>query len=396
MKPHYKILFLTLLAFTFLSGCLSMNSYDDEFEEIVEQPVTGKNIIPNSPASSKSAKVVSAKVTSPKVISPKVVSPKISPKKPPVDNIKNPDDILSDYRLGKGDVIKIKVFGEEDFSLETALSKEGRISYPFLGDLKLSGLTVNQVERKITSGLRAGYLKNPKVTVTILEYRQIFVNGQVKNPGGYAFKPGMTVNKAISLGGGFTETASRDEIFLIRDGDKSRTKKKVGLYSFVGPGDIIIVKEYKKVFVNGEVKNPGSYEYIKGLTVNKAISLGGGFTDTASRDEIYIIRDGDKSATEKKVGLFSLIGPGDIIIVKEYKKFFVNGEVKNPGSYEYIPDLTVEKAVSMAGGWGEFASPRWSKIYVIRDTDKTGKNIRVNLGSPVYPGDIITVQETTF
>jgi polysaccharide export outer membrane protein len=398
MKQPHHIFFLILLVLTFLISCSSINSFDDEFEEIVEQPVkasTSKDYISSSTKSHQTPKQDykhSHKSTLPQPQQQVVKTEKTAPKA----ITKAPETILSDYRLGKGDVISIKVFGEEDFSMETALSKEGRISYPFLGELKLSGLTVSQVERKIASGLRAGYLKNPKVTITVLEYRQIFVNGEVKTPGGYAFKPGMTVNKAISLAGGFTETASRDEIFLIRDGDKSATEKEVGLYNFIAPGDIIIVKEYKKIFVNGEVKNPGSYEYIRGMTVNKVISLGGGFTETASRDEIFLIRDGDKSATEKKVGLFTLVNPGDIIIVKEYKKFFVNGEVKNPGSYEYIPNLTVEKAISIAGGFGEFASPRWSKIFVIRDTDKQGRNIRVNLKSPVFPGDIITIEETTF
>jgi len=307
MKQQHQILFLILLVFTFLSSCSSINSFDDKFEEIVEQPVKGKDKTPNTrPASPKPPK------TSPH-----------SKKSPPVETRQqDPEKILSDYRLGKGDVISIKVFGEEDFSLETALSKEGRISYPFLGDLKLSGLSVNQVENQITLGLKGDYLRNPKVTVTILEYRQLFVNGEVKTPGGYAFKPGMTVNKAISLGGGFTETASREEIF--------------------------------------------------------------------------IIRDGDKSVTEKKVGLFSFVSPGDIIIVREYKKFFVNGEVKSPGGYEYIPNLTVDKAISIAGGLGEFASSRWSKMFVIRDTDKSGRQVRVHLKSPIFPGDILTVEETTF
>ncbi len=406
-QEHHILFFLILLVFTFLSSCSSMNSFDDDFEEIVEQPVkvstTSKDNSSNSRTKPHQSPKQSYQHSQTKLPPYQQPVPVVKTEKPdppvisdPPVSSKDPEAILSDYRLGKGDVISIKVFGEEDFSMETALSKEGRISYPFLGDLKLSGLTVNQVERKIASGLRAGYLKNPKVTVTVLEYRQIFVNGEVKTPGGYPFKPGMTVNKAISLAGGFTETASRDEIFLIHDGDKSATEYKVGLYNFIAPGDIIIVKEYKKIFVNGEVKNPGSYEYIRGMTVNKVISLGGGFTETASRDEIYIIRDGDKSSTEKKVGLFTLVNPGDIVIVKEYKKFFVNGEVKNPGSYEYIPNLTVEKAISIAGGFGEFASPRWSKMYVIRDSDKKGRNIRVNLKSPIYPGDILTVEESTF
>lgn len=302
MKQHYHILFLTLLVVTFLSSCvfnkLLENGTIEEIEVSVEQPNPPQPHLKISGTKQKHFTV-------------------------PVDTgPKDPETILSDYRLGKGDVISIKVFGEPDFSMETALNQEGKISYPFLGELKLSGLSVSQIEKKITLGLKDGYLKDPKVTVTVLEYRQLFVTGEVNRPGGYAFQPGMTVNKAITLGGGFTETASPDEIF--------------------------------------------------------------------------IIRDGEKNATEKKVGLDSFVAPGDIIIVKKYKEFFMSGEVRNPGNYRYIPNLTVEKAISMAGGLSEFASPNWSKIYVIRDKDKTGKKIRVNLKSPVYPGDIITVGESLF
>jgi len=81
--------------------------------------------------------------------------------------------------------------------------------------------------------------------------------------------------------------------------------------------------------------------------------------------------------------------------VKEYKKIFVNGEVQKPGSYDYIPELTVEKAISIAGGFTQFGSARWSKILILRDGDKT-EPVPVSLNTPVHPGDIITVEESIF
>lgn len=228
------------------------------------------------------------------------------------------EEILSSYRLGKGDLISIKVFGEEDFSMEAHLNKEGSLSYPILGELRLAGLTVGEVEQKIVSGLKGDYLVNPKVTVTVLEYRQLFVNGEVKNPGGYPFEPGMTINKALSLGGGFTENASREEIFIIRDGENS---------------------------------------------------------ELAARLDTYV-------------------SPGDIILVKEYKEFFIKGAVKSAGSYAFIPNLTVEKAISIAGGFSEFGSVNWSRIYIIRD--ETSNSVRIELNTPVNPGDMITVKESAF
>ena len=75
------------------------------------------------------------------------------------------DSILSDYRLGTGDSIKISVFEEPDLGLEVRLSDAGTVSYPFLGELEVSGLTVGQLEQLITEGLEGDYLVTPNVTV---------------------------------------------------------------------------------------------------------------------------------------------------------------------------------------------------------------------------------------
>lgn len=154
------------------------------------------------------------------------------------------DKSLSSYRLASGDVISIHVFGEDDLSRDKIrLSDAGTISYPVLGEIKVLGLTAGELEQFITSGLKGRYLVNPKVSVTIQEYRQFFVNGQVEKPGGYSFQPGLTIRKAVSLAGGFKERASQEKIFVIRDGDTSQTPNKVDLNAPVYPGDIITVEE---------------------------------------------------------------------------------------------------------------------------------------------------------
>ncbi len=339
-RNRYNLLFLILILIL-ITSCASVSVEDEvteisekNMEEFVEPFKPSETItVLKPPTQSETITVLKPPTQSETVASTQILNPSpqvkqsFSQRTNPKYSIltqkqENLDDLLSSYRLGQGDVISIKVFGEEDFSVDTPLSKKGTISYPFLGELQLANLTVKQVENLIMSGLKGDYLKNPKIMVTILEYRQLFVNGEVKAPGGYAFKPGMTINKAISLAGGFTDNASREELFVIRDGDQTMTPLLATLKTYVGPGDTVLVREYKK--------------------------------------------------------------------------FFVNGEVKAPGSYAYIPDLTVEKAISMAGGFGEFASARWGKIYIIRDDDKTETSIRANLKTPVYPGDIITVEESAF
>jgi len=150
---------------------------------------------------------------------------------------------ISEYRLGTGDKIRIQVYNEDDLYLEARVDDGGIISYPFLGTLKVVGLTPVQIEDVITSRLKGDYLVNPKVSVDIIEYRQFYVNGEVQSPGGFPFQPGITVRKAISVAGGFKERASKEKIFIIRESSPDKKPVKVELDDKVSPGDIITVEE---------------------------------------------------------------------------------------------------------------------------------------------------------
>jgi len=151
---------------------------------------------------------------------------------------------LSLYKLGAGDLITIKVLGEDDLKREKIrLSDAGTISFPVLGEIRVRGLTVGGLEEAITKGLKGRYLLDPQVTVSIDEYRNFFVNGHVEKPGGYPYMPGLTVRKAISIAGGFKERASREKLNLIRDDDPTQTAKRVDLNTPVLPGDILTVEE---------------------------------------------------------------------------------------------------------------------------------------------------------
>jgi polysaccharide export outer membrane protein len=153
-------------------------------------------------------------------------------------------DLLSSYKLGAGDVISIRVFGEDDLSREKIkVSDAGTVPYPVLGELKILGRTVGELERQITEGLRGRYLVNPRVAVTLEEYRPFFVNGQVAKPGDYAFQPGLTVAKAISLAGGLRERASTSKMFVVREQDPTHTRVKVEMNSEVHPGDVLTIEE---------------------------------------------------------------------------------------------------------------------------------------------------------
>ena len=149
----------------------------------------------------------------------------------------------SDYKLGPGDRIIIKVFGEEDLSMDVRLNDTGRLNYPFLGELVVQGLTVAELEQLITRGLRGSYLRDPTVTVLIAEYRPFFVNGEVQRPGAFPYQPKLTVEQAIALGGGFTQQGSHSRIDVIRASDPQHKAVRVELTDPVFPGDIITVKQ---------------------------------------------------------------------------------------------------------------------------------------------------------
>ena len=155
-------------------------------------------------------------------------------------------DATDSYKLGPGDYISISVYGESDLSIQVRIGSSGSISYPFLGDVSVAGLSAKQLEAKLLSGLKGPYLVDPSVTVSMLEYRPFYVNGEVKRPGSYPFQPGLTVERAISIAGGFTDRASRSKISVERDdsnSDQERKKKSVRLQDVVLPGDVLTVEQ---------------------------------------------------------------------------------------------------------------------------------------------------------
>ena len=151
---------------------------------------------------------------------------------------------FSKYRLSTGDVISITVLGEDDLKRDKIrLTDAGTISYPVLGEIAVRGKTVGELETMITEGLRGRYLVNPRVSVTIDEYRPFFINGQIERSGSYPYQPGLTVRKAVTIAGGFKERASQSKIYVVRDRDPTHASIKVDLNTPIYPGDTITVEE---------------------------------------------------------------------------------------------------------------------------------------------------------
>jgi polysaccharide biosynthesis/export protein VpsN len=150
----------------------------------------------------------------------------------------------STYLLGSGDVIDITVFGEEELTLrDVKLTDAGTVSYPFIGEIRAAGKTAAELEKVIRAGLLGDYLIDPKVSVRVKAYRAFYINGEVKSPGGYPYEPGLTVRKAVSLAGGFTEWASKSAVTVIRETDPEKEPEKVKLDAVIQPGDIITIDQ---------------------------------------------------------------------------------------------------------------------------------------------------------
>lgn len=150
---------------------------------------------------------------------------------------------LTQYVLGADDVISITVFNEPDLSLKEArVSSSGTIAMPLIGQVAVTGLTITQVEQEIHKMYLGDYLKKPDISVSIVEYRQFYVNGEVDKPGGFSYRKGMTVERAITLAGGFTGRASKDKISIVRENTDGKPIA-ANLTTLIRPGDVITVQE---------------------------------------------------------------------------------------------------------------------------------------------------------
>ncbi|MGE3934262.1 MAG: polysaccharide biosynthesis/export family protein [Rhodospirillaceae bacterium] len=152
-------------------------------------------------------------------------------------------NVVAEYQLGSGDHIKIKVFGHDDLSADVYLDGTGSISLPLIGTVKAGGTTIRQLEAMVADKLKPDYLRNPRVTVEVLNYRPFYIIGEVKNPGSYAYVNGMTIINAVALAGGYTYRARENSVFITRANDSARAKQRANHDSLVLPGDVIEVPE---------------------------------------------------------------------------------------------------------------------------------------------------------
>ena len=147
------------------------------------------------------------------------------------------------YRLGVGDRLKLDVFGEQELSGESEVNASGIVSLPLLGDLPVKGKTIDEFSAMVRSRLSQGYLKNPRISVQVLNYRPIYVQGEVKHGGEFGYKPGLSIADTIALAGGYTYRAVTSSIILRRQGDAQGHVIPMDGTIPVLPGDNLLVDE---------------------------------------------------------------------------------------------------------------------------------------------------------
>jgi len=147
------------------------------------------------------------------------------------------------YKLGTGDRVRVIVFNEEDLSGEFEVDSTGSLALPLIGNVSARGLTLREFETSIADALRDGYLKDPRVSVEVLNFRPFYIIGEVENGGEYDFVPEMTVLNAVALAGGYTYRADDRRVFVTKAGTNSEVEHRMDTAIKVLPGDIIRVPE---------------------------------------------------------------------------------------------------------------------------------------------------------
>ncbi|REL32681.1 polysaccharide biosynthesis/export family protein [Thalassotalea euphylliae] len=147
------------------------------------------------------------------------------------------------YELGAGDKILITVYDEPDLRTEVKVNKSGLVSFPFLDDINVLGITPEALEKRITDGLKGDYLIHPQVSVSIVEYRPFFIHGEVKRPGGYAYQDDLRLDKALALAGGLSARASKSAWQITREVDGKTITITADIATIVLPDDIIKIEQ---------------------------------------------------------------------------------------------------------------------------------------------------------
>jgi polysaccharide export outer membrane protein len=251
---------------------------------------------------------------------------------------------VDDYIVGPNDVLNITVFEQPQLTGKYIVQADGTFTFPLLGRLKAGGMSMQLLENELRDRLvKGGFLKQPQVGVSVDQYRsqQIFIMGEVRQPGSLQFTGSMSIIEALARAGSTTEHAGPEAVILrLPNGgappdaaaiERAQNSKdtnlvRVNLQNLQGAlsqnielraGDTIFVPRAESVFVSGQVRNAGEYNIRKGMTVRQVLTLAGGLTERGSPRRIQIIRSVNGIDSTVPATLQDTVRAGDTIVVRE-------------------------------------------------------------------------------
>jgi polysaccharide export outer membrane protein len=238
----------------------------------------------------------------------------------------------ADYRLGVGDVLRITVFQNPELTLESRLNEGGLLSFPLIGSVRLGGLSVPEAERLLADSLaRGNFLRNPQVTIIVLQVRgnQVNVLGQVGRPGRYPLETADTrLTDMIALAGGVAPGGA-DVVVVTGTRDGKPFREEVDLPALFAAGgaardivlrngDAVWVDRQPLVYIYGEVQRPGPMRLERGMTLLQALATGGGLTPRGTEKGIRVHRKGSNGEVEvTQPAMTDTLREGDVVFVRE-------------------------------------------------------------------------------
>ncbi|MFI0490735.1 SLBB domain-containing protein, partial [Flavobacterium sp.] len=305
------------------------------------------------------------------------------------------------YILGPGDELQVSVYGVQEFSASIPVTVEGKVSIQYVGQIPVSGMTIEAATQKIKTAMARVYSTvgsgQSQVGISLSRIRTIKVTliGS-KQPGNYSISSLSTVYNALFLGGGPGKNGSYRNIELLRN---NKVFKTIDIYNFLVNGnqsdnvglkdnDVIRIPAYtQRVTIEGQVKRPGIFEMKKGETFNHLLSFASGFNEFAYTASVNVLQKTSKDFRVKdiKASEYNSYLPlaGDVYRVSKILNRFqnrieINGAVFRPNIYSFYEGMRISNLVAQAEGLKEDAYTNRARILRLK-SDLTNEIVQVNL-----------------
>ncbi len=321
------------------------------------------------------------------------------------------------YRLGPGDQIGLVLSGDIEEAYTLDVTREGIVFIPDIGQINVNGLTLGGLEdvlyqrlARVYSGVTRGANATTRFHLTLgsLRTNQVFVIGEVERPGGYQISSVARVLNALYQAGGPTENGSFRRIEIHR-GD--RVVAQLDLYDYLLRGDArgdIRLEQNDRIFIpaagpqvtmTGAVMRPAIFEMRPGETLTDALRFAGGLRPNAVVRRIQI--DRILPASQRRPGVVRVVvdvdpatvvpgSPGAALqngdVVRVFavsedirNRLAVEGQVNNPGTYEWRPGMTLWSLIDRADGLEEQAYTPLAHIFRLNPADQTRRLVKTGL-----------------